>query len=294
MTTFISTDPGGSTATDAQLRTLIRAYFGVIEGMGLVQTADTGQMTEAAIDAAVRVASGVYGYRMYRFNDALQSSRPIFLRVEFRSAGQTAPVVWLQAGTATNGAGTLTGLTSTNLQVGESGVPGTNAIWYGCHASGFAGVAQRRSFGSTPLGGFILCRTCNSDGVPTGEGFTFVRARNSTAQGAQVTGFRTDTSPAVIFEGVFSIGSYSLNPYALGTTVGGELPAYLLWHATPRISPMFGACAVLSNVMTPGDTFEVALVGNAPRTYINPGPNGIAGENNATTATVAYHAILWE
>jgi hypothetical protein len=51
-------------------------------------------------------------------NDALQATAPCFLKLEFGCGGATSYVsIWVTLGTGTNGAGTLTGVVGTRVQI---------------------------------------------------------------------------------------------------------------------------------------------------------------------------------
>jgi hypothetical protein len=78
----------------------------------LIPASDTGQVD---LTTVARPSVGVYaGYKVYKANDALQATKPFFLKVEFGvSAGSVTR--WLFRFTVaniTNGAGTLSGITT--------------------------------------------------------------------------------------------------------------------------------------------------------------------------------------
>lgn len=113
--------------------TLFRAWAQFIDDTFLIkalwlQTADTGQMTISTATAPVAANTKV-GYRVYKMNDALQATSPIFVRVDFGSGSAAAtPGIWFTIGTGSNGSGTITGIlfnggASATPQV----MPGANA-----------------------------------------------------------------------------------------------------------------------------------------------------------------------
>ena len=56
-----------------------------IKDMGWVQTSDTGQVD---VTTVARPAAGAYaGYRIYRMDDSLQSTSPVFLKLEYGCGG---------------------------------------------------------------------------------------------------------------------------------------------------------------------------------------------------------------
>lgn len=115
---IVSTLPMGFT-TDAEFRTWGSTISGELANMGLVQTADTGQINWTTV-LKPTVLNQVMGYEIWRFADALQATAPIFVKLEYGSSGTgTRAAIWVQVGVTTNGAGTLTGAKSTRNQCGQ-------------------------------------------------------------------------------------------------------------------------------------------------------------------------------
>lgn len=107
-------------SSDADFRTWGQGIAAQLVAAGLVKTTDTGQidLTTALKPTVIDTASG---YEMYRFADALQSTSPIFVKVEYGvGGGVTRPSAYFTVGTGTNGAGALTGQISTRDGYGSS------------------------------------------------------------------------------------------------------------------------------------------------------------------------------
>src|SRR4051794_24277488 len=103
MTTFISTGPS-YTSTAAHMQAMATVIAQAFQAIGLVKTADTGQMNTATITfpAASDVSAG---YEIRRFDDPLQASFPIYIRWEaYRSRNVNAPAIRFRFGTGTDGA----------------------------------------------------------------------------------------------------------------------------------------------------------------------------------------------
>lgn len=118
--------------------TMFRAWGSGISGAwkaaGLVQTADTGQIDWGLASRGTESAGFefIIGYEMYRLNDALQATAPVFIKIEYgvMVAGPTNggyppghPVLYATVGTATDGAGAFTGtlITSRVKFIGTNG-----------------------------------------------------------------------------------------------------------------------------------------------------------------------------
>ena len=166
----------GHVEADATFRAWAVGIDAQIRAMGLVQTSDTGQFDPAT--STRPVAAGYAGYRMYRFADALQATKPVFLKVEYGSGGgATTPALRVQAGTATNGAGAFTGSYVTgqiattypsSRALGTiwesfcSGSPSRLNLVYNLDPGGTAGAVALH-----------LERTMDPDGTPNGNGIFY-------------------------------------------------------------------------------------------------------------------------
>src|SRR4051812_43985318 len=91
------TIPFGS---DALFRSWGSGLSAQFAAMGLVKTADTGQIDWSTITTPV-ASSQKMGYEIWRFNDALQATKPVFIRIDFGSSigGSTIPGLWSWIGT---------------------------------------------------------------------------------------------------------------------------------------------------------------------------------------------------
>lgn len=98
---------------DATFRAWAQGVHAQLLACGLVVTADTGQADLTTITAPVG-GTGFPGYKMYRFDDAMQATKPIFIKVEFGAGSVAARLALaMTVGTLTNGAGGFPGITVT-------------------------------------------------------------------------------------------------------------------------------------------------------------------------------------
>lgn len=115
--------------SDADIRAWGGNFSQALTKCGLVRTADTGQIdwTTVVRPGAVYNGESYMGYEMYRFDDALQATRPVFLKIEWYMPwdhnnyygwymiSMPSPIV--SVGTVTNGAGALAGVVSTRQRL---------------------------------------------------------------------------------------------------------------------------------------------------------------------------------
>ena len=102
-------------ADDATFRTWGSGIAAQFAAVGLVQTADTGQINWTTV---ARPGVGSYGgYEIWRFNDSFQATAPVFIKLEY-GVGTAAdrPALRITVCTSTNGAGTPAGRSARRSQ----------------------------------------------------------------------------------------------------------------------------------------------------------------------------------
>src|SRR4051794_39931473 len=99
-------------SSDALFRAWASGISNALGTVGLVKTGDTGQIDFSSV-ARPTANSQAMGYEIWRFNDSLQATRPVYFKIEYgagvASVAGAPPGIWLTVGTGSNGAGTITG-----------------------------------------------------------------------------------------------------------------------------------------------------------------------------------------
>ena len=164
-------------ADTAAFRTWGQAIAAQLVSTGLVKTSDTGQIDWTSVSKP-GAANTIAGYEIYRFADALQATKPIFVKIEYVTGNTaTAPGLYVSAGTGTNGAGTLTGnIFSQCGAVSQSVTSGNGESYVSGSQSGTDGgrlaIASNVNSGSNLYGFvFMIERTRDANGVATNDGF---------------------------------------------------------------------------------------------------------------------------
>lgn len=279
-------------STDAAFQTWVAEYISMLTSVGLVQTSDTGQINTATVTrAAVNTSAG---YAIFRMNDSMQGSAPIFFRFEFGSGSAiTTPRLLMNVGTATNGAGTLSGGDSAT-QYTLSNVPPSSAVTtrtsYACAVDGCVWLSWKLngsgSSGILPMGFFMLARYTDSTGAPTAGGYTVVYSNSSTTitstrswNFATSTGFTQASSQAAI--GLQTAWNVTTS------LVSGQPQAYQMPYITPRVMPHNFVCCVLGSEAALGIQFQATLTGSTSRNYID----GCPATNSTTSIALG---LIWE
>jgi hypothetical protein len=158
-------------ASDAEWRAWCLEIQAAILASGfLIAASDTGQID---LTTAVRPAIGTLaGFKMYRANDALQATKPIFVKVEFGVGTSTARgKISISSATSTNGSGTLSGIVSTVNAVMSASADGSGAARvFGGGNEACAWFAHVDGLISSQGSMFYIARSIlRVDGTPVGD-----------------------------------------------------------------------------------------------------------------------------
>jgi len=271
-----------------------------LAAVGLIQTTDTGQINWATVVRAGTNAEA--GYEIWRFNDAMQGTAPIYLRIGYGTGSiANAPRIQITVGTGSNGSGTITGTAlsvARNVhQISAAQIADTARQSYMCHADGFFGFSWKQG-ASTSEAAFFICRTCDNAGTPNEIGAMIHWANGGLAAFTARQAMRF-AAPATAYTAQTAVDTAQLgfSPQAPinTTTLTSDIQVMLGWTITPRAEPLFGVCGVYASELTPGGTFSATLVGSTPRTYLT--LTGFAGpfSSISTASTGGLNiAMLWE
>lgn len=161
--------PNNSTTT--YFRAWIEAIISAINSVGLTQTSDTGQIDTSSVAIPTAVSTSM-GYAIFAFADSLQSTYPLYLKIAFGSGPGhiNHPAIWVTVGSATDGAGNLSGAISTRTTFYANGnsTVATNPSYVAGYSNRL-GVILWPTVGSCQIG-FWIERTHDVDGSDNDEG----------------------------------------------------------------------------------------------------------------------------
>jgi hypothetical protein len=165
-------------SSNADFESWVTGVHNALAAVGLVQTADTGQINPAtvALPGAINTSAG---YEIWRFSDALQATLPIFIKVEYGTGSVVnRPSFWITVGSATNGAGTLSGALSTRQQLGAatSKTAGATLPLYVCAGSGYMHLSSSSENATNSTLFFGVERTRDASGATTADGYILLSA----------------------------------------------------------------------------------------------------------------------
>lgn len=225
--------------SDAEYRAHIQAISNAMSAVGWAKTADTGQIDTAT---ATKPASGIAaGYEIWAMTDALQSTSPVFIKLNYKMYSATFPSVDISIGNATNGAGNLAGpgasyVTTMFANTGPAGV------YYPTMASGAPNrvcmILGANTASAQWNAWFSVEREKNADGTDNGSSAVLLV---SVAFNNSGRGFR------VFFDGsaTHGDGNYVTPTTVLYNSSGGTLS----YRGSIPVSPLF---LVSGKVYPPG------------------------------------------
>ena len=289
-----------SSSSDADFRTWVAEIITGLLAAGLVQTSDTGQINTSTV---LRPGTNVVaGYAIFRFDDTLQTTAPIYLKVEFGTGSTTsAPLINWTVGTGSNGSGTLTGPTSGFGGRSSTAPTGTRPSYF-THGEGFLCVALRVYSSATVNdvfpGSIILQRTVDNTGAPTADGAQFT-VGGYAAFNARDQPARTDYLDfhTLTFRGQYTHTLVGFAPgFLLDSRVGLAPQFFLHWCAQPKMSPLVCSSTYLQQEVSLLQENEIALVGTTPVNYIAVGDvfGVTAAARNAAVTDRASMLMRWE
>lgn len=314
MTTKTYTDLIDHTS-DAGYRAWASRLHNAFVECGLVATNDSGQID---FDVATRPATHSFdNYRIYRFDDAMQSSRPIFIRVEYGTGADTdRPALRIGVGSGTDGSGKLTGMALNAKYVSYDRMDTSNhqtrlyptrvCVVDGCFwfVSGTGSYSSSTSSLPSAWAFFVIGRTVDNVGDADDRGALVITRNNSDSTSASPTAYMASYpwtfryNKSAIFP--MDIGSSCLFVGGIQPTVdSGKFQAFVHYASFPEAVLVPWLFTVNNSELSEGATFDASPVGGTGHKYISLG----LPFNSLSTTTVGIalppssgytYAMVWE
>lgn len=223
---------------------------------------------------------------IWRMDDSLQASAPLFLKIEYGSGSSANnPALRVNIGTGHDGAGNLTGALSSETTM-RNGIANANSMTH--YASGdtdrimFAMAVDGSGWALSGQYLFSIERRIDGTGAPVGTGFLMLYAGGST-RGMLAT-LASGTGPVTLATFNCTLPSVSLeSQYTFDSKMAVGPFAWTLGPAELGL----GAVGIPTSAYTQGATLSVSLFGSS-HTYVAVGTQanfvGIIGV--ASTSTV--------
>lgn len=232
-------------------------------------------------------------FEIFRFNDVLQSTAPVFIKVEYGTGASAAyPMLFITVGQGTDGIGNLTGVKSARLQCFQyDDAPTTylsNYMTYLCTLPGYLGCSYKHnasSAASYAYGFFMVGRSVATTGIMTGEGVT-VCGQGS----AGATGYTMSSVSYLYGTTSANTTTYTFMPHTLLATYFGGINVQVFKHYTvlPQVRTFPFVLTYIGTELPAYLKFVAAPVGAVNYTYLTLGPwQWKGGVNPASDSFIA-------
>ena len=263
--------------------------------VGIVQHTDTGQTDFPSYAGSYPSVNTFNTYKIYRFDDSLQATAPIFFKVEFGTGSTSGrPSIRVTVGTSTNGSGTITGVVSTafapycNVDIINPGT--TNRVSLSAAGEGYVWIVFKANMNISLAGlGFAITRTADSAGNPSAHGFQITcsaGASNPASQSQHVLIAGPVISPSMVPNCLLPGGITS-------SVIGTDVQFWKHYAAQPRQRCI--PYVLTTNIAdTPFETERsLTVIGSTARTFISAGYTmGTTFGVNAAGSNTAM--LIWE
>lgn len=286
--------------SDVAFRAWGSELSGKLSAVGMIQTADTGQINWSTVVRAGTTSDA--GYEIWRFNDTQQSTAPIYLKLLYGTGSSTsAPRLGYQVGSGTNGAGTINGQ-NTAVTYSASGLTtATSKNSFISYSDGFFGLVHKQAGYSSQLTAAVfIARTVSSTTQTPNATGASVYMHTSSYNIPNYYQIRfASTASNTLYSSAATWSGCAVPGTAASSLTSSGSRAYMHQSFTPAISPLIGMCTVNVNDIPKWTKFTTTLFGSTPRTYVSLGvaANGADGYMiyPAVTNDSNYCiAMLWE
>lgn len=267
---------------DAEFRAFGQPISAFLAAAGLVQTADTGQINWTTVTKPA-TTNTVAGYEIWRFNDALQATAPVFLKLEYGTGTTNVPSFWITVGSGSDGTGNLTGVLSTRTQTNcNTSITGTRNFYLSAAAGRLALVSDAAS--ATQMIVIVIERTKDATGADTAEGVHTITSGGGGAK--QQAWFPAGAGTQEATWGV-------LLPQTAQGANGSQVAVFPFFLTKGAfLYPPMGVLAYIASTITLGVPFTLSMYG-ADHTFIGATANVSSSQVRVSAANGAL-AIRWE
>jgi hypothetical protein len=256
--------------------------------VGLVQTADTGQINWTTVTRAGVNAEA--GYEIWRFNDTQQSTSPIYIRFGYGTgAGTTTPRIQITVGSGSNGSGTITATGSFTVgSIAGFGAATTDTLRNSYWAAGAGYLAFLwKSGDSVNHSEVVVGRTVDSSGAADADGAMVIIVANNFLTTACMNFVGTDTiTTKRTTQASSQLCNWPQTPTA--SLVGSDQQVSCAYGTFPRFRPIPWFVGCLNSEFPTGNTFSVAMVGSTALTYLSCDNDAIVDAGNIIKPAIVF------
>lgn len=264
--------------SDAEFRTWLAEFSGMLDSAGFTKSADTGQINTGS---ATLPGTNTYGgYEIRYLNDSLHATKPLYCKIEYGTQSTSGrPMIRVSCASATDGAGTLSGTAymAAVVIIPNTGLATPATFFSGAATeAGYAAFVFKRGFMTNISPFFAVCRTCDSAGTPTTAGFAFYTSSNQLTRTSYVSSALSDGAGFCLFPGADT-----------ATLVSGAPQVMRHFQYTPQVQCVPFLLSFISSEIGDLSTFTATPVGATQRTYL-----ALGGTNGPLSCGLSVNSVL--
>lgn len=267
MPSFTATPSNWTNSSDANFRAWGSYISARLAAVGLVQTSDTGQINWTTVTTPAGVST-YSGYEIWRFNDALQATAPVFIKIEYgEGANVDGPAVRVRFSSGSDGAGNLTGNVSTP-RIAQCVTQASACLVYGSGDTNRFVIAAGILAASFKGLCFSFERMKDATGADTAEGVMWCASANGNASSTSAAQQSTLWNSAVGDYGLVEDDLMALFPS--GTTmktITQTMVQPIFHNKGVYTNPQLNLVGYYTADITPFNTFSAYMYGVA-HTYL--------------------------
>jgi hypothetical protein len=267
--TTASASVNNAVTDNTSLRAAGAAISGLFSAAGLVKASDTGQIDWTTVTWTT--GSPALGYEIWKCNDSLQATKPIFIKVVYGQVSNVIRVSTVQLATATNGAGTLSGVVGISMTVSPSSPSASVTTWVACgDGSSLSFCSSQSVINAANSAFFWLERSRDATGTISSESVNF-----GTCQGGGITSSNTGTiefTAGVAHNSSGNGGSILPPVNSLVTTLSNGTDVYVVpctFGANGKLlPPPLAVVGYINGDISVGSTISVASLDGSAHTFL--------------------------
>lgn len=275
MPTFTAVTTNYTNSSDANFRSWGSYLSARFAAVGLVQTADTGQINWTTV--LTPTGASVYmGYEIWRFADTLQATAPVFFKIQYgEGAGVDSPHIKIQFGSGSDGAGNLTGNLSTTFVAGMPANTGAGLTVGSGSTNRFVFCGGFPAASNVGLG-FGFERSVDAAGNPTAEAILWIGHKDT---GGSPTGVEAAVwSTTLGMMGTLETTLGVLFPHGNTSISGAQNMVFPVFHNKGVfMNPGLNAVGYLTESISPSGTISVYMYGMLHSYYTLPAISFVSG-----------------
>jgi hypothetical protein len=255
MATSYSNTVDGDFTTDADFRLFGTFIHNALSSAGWVQTSDTGQINLTTVTKPVGGTTSA-GYEIWRMDDTLQATVPIFMKIEYGTGANNQRIGWwVTVGKGSDGSGTLTSIIKARFTIGGGSAQNPPNDSYAAGGTSWFVFALCANTGGATW--FSIERSKDSTGADDGDGIIMAYGGGTSAHVSHYVPY-SGTVPTAETGLQYILSTVNPSTYGADTGIGILIPMKGVAQ-----QPGINVGVILSSDFGAGASFSFTIYGGS-------------------------------